>query len=57
MEKKNIEIAKTTQEYITKNKNIPATITVGKVKYNYGALNYIFAKTIKDNEWKMQAKL
>lgn len=55
--KKVSKIAAKTQEYITKNKNIPASITVDKVKYNYAKLNNIFAYAILNKDTTVTSKV
>lgn len=55
--KKVSKIADKTQEYITKNKNIPASITVDKVKYNYAKLNNIFAYAILNKDTTVTSKV
>lgn len=56
MDKKIIKIAEKTQEYITKNKNVPASVKVDNVKYNYGKLISIFADAIVNNKAKVTNK-
>lgn len=47
------EIIKKVRSYITKNNNIPASIKVDGVKYNYGKLNYILLDYILNNSTKI----
>lgn len=55
--KKVSKLASTAQEYITKKKNIPASITVDKIKYNYAKLNNIFAYAILDKDTKVSSQI
>ena len=54
---KTIKIIKNTRDYITKHKNIPASIKVDGNKYNYGKLNSIFLDYILDNKTEVSNKI
>ena len=56
MDKTIIKIAEKTQSYITKNKNVPASVKVDNVKYNYGKLIDIFSDAIVNNKAKVTNK-
>ena len=57
MNKKIVKIAEKTQEYITKKNNIPASIKVSGVKYNYAKLLSIFSECILNNDVKISKKV
>lgn len=51
-----IKLAEKTQEYITKHKTVPASITLDNKKYNYAKLISIFGEAIQNNKTTISNK-
>lgn len=52
----NTKLAKQLQEYVDKEHKFPASITIDKVKYNYGTFTEILANTVVNTESKHTGK-